>query len=292
MPKPSLGAHTVHGLSFGLRTPLVYISIILVNYFFIFKSYSPIIKIFVARFKFFGILIKVKYLWDSLPSPTLPLNFWHFAGTDRFDRVSRYFLLSFRLVVLFSSTSPWSTSVLFFSNSTISMRCIFKSSKHFSRTFGLCKSDFNSFKSSLPEALFVFFWEILHWYFIKAIRYIANSVYVVYFIFLKCSSSFTSIWWISFDDINIYFEKVGTFICWSKWFPGYIISPDVKLFTKNNSSSCLILSFKISPANDIFRIQWATNLLGLFWSQGWSRREGLYVMIDIDYLISWLWVCS
>ena len=47
---------------------------------------------FVAMFQFFGILIEVKYLQDSLPFPTLPLNFWRFGGTGRFDRVSRYIL--------------------------------------------------------------------------------------------------------------------------------------------------------------------------------------------------------
>ena len=101
---------------------------------------------FVAMFKFFGILIEVKYLRNSLPFPTRPLNFWRFRGTGRFDRVFPYF---FWWVVLFSSTTtPWSTSVFLFSNSTISTVCIYKSSKHFSRTFGLCESDFNSFKSS------------------------------------------------------------------------------------------------------------------------------------------------
>ena len=41
---------------------------------------------------------------------------------------------------------------------------------------------------------------------------------------LKCSSSFTSIWWISSDDINIYLEKLDIFIRWSKWFPDYIFT--------------------------------------------------------------------
>ena len=47
---------------------------------------------FVAIFKFFGILIEGKYLRDSLPFPTLPLSFWRFGGTGKFDRISRYIL--------------------------------------------------------------------------------------------------------------------------------------------------------------------------------------------------------
>ena len=37
------------------------------------------------------------------------------------------------------------------------------------------------------------FGEILHWYFIKIIRYIANDMQVIYFILLDCGSSFNSI---------------------------------------------------------------------------------------------------
>ena len=113
--------------------------------------------------EFFGILIEVKCLRDSLPFPTLPLNFLRFGGRGRFGRVPRYFFLFFWWDVLFSSTiSPWSTSVFPFSNFTISARCISKSSKHSSGIFALCESDFNSFKSSLHEALFVFFGKYFH----------------------------------------------------------------------------------------------------------------------------------
>ena len=51
----------------------------------------------------------------------------------------------------------WSISGLLFRNSTISARCISKSSKHSSGTFGLWKSIFNSFKSSQLEGFFVFY---------------------------------------------------------------------------------------------------------------------------------------
>ena len=140
----------------------VYFSSMRVSYFF--RFWKAIVwswkslKRFVAMFTFFDILIEVKYLQASLPFPTLSLNFWRFWGTGRFGRVSRYFLLFFWWIVLFSSTrSLWPTNVFLFSNSTISTKCITKSSKHSSGTFGLCKSDFNSFKSSLHETLIVFF---------------------------------------------------------------------------------------------------------------------------------------
>ena len=60
-------------------------------------------------------------------------------------------------------------------------------------------------------------------YFTKTIRYIVEHMYVMY-VNLECVSSLTSIWWISIDDSNIYFEilKAGIFMRWSMWFPGYI----------------------------------------------------------------------
>ena len=60
----------------------VYFSIILANYFFVFKScyclihYENLLERLVAMFKFFNILIESRYLRVSLPFPTLPLNFW------------------------------------------------------------------------------------------------------------------------------------------------------------------------------------------------------------------------
>ena len=65
------------------------------------------------------------------------------------------------------TANSWSTSLFLFSNSSSSTSCFSKSSKHSSGTFGLCQRDFNSFKSSLHEAIFVFFAEILHWNFSK-----------------------------------------------------------------------------------------------------------------------------
>ena len=134
----------------------VYFSIILANYFFVFKScyclihYENLLERLVAMFKFFNTLIESRYLRVSLPFPTLPLNFWCFGGTGRFGRISRVFLLFFWWHVLFSSTkSPRSTSVFLFSNSTISKRCISKWSKHSSWTFGLCESDFNPLHPSI-----------------------------------------------------------------------------------------------------------------------------------------------
>ena len=122
--------------------------------FFCFSKLLSHYERFVAMLNFFGILIEVKYLRDLLPFPTLPVHFLRFGVTSRLGRVLRYFLLFFWWDVLFSSTrSPWSTSVFLFSNSTISARCISKSSKHSSGIFALCESDFNSFKSSRHEAL-------------------------------------------------------------------------------------------------------------------------------------------
>ena len=125
--------------------------------------------------------------------------------------------------MLFSSTtSPWSASVLLFRNSTISARCIFKSQNTFQEHLDYAKVTLVHLKVVDLNAFLSFFWEILHWHFIRTIRYIVHNMQVVYFTFLKCCNSFTSIWWISFDDINIYFLKVGNFIRWSKLFPDNI----------------------------------------------------------------------
>ena len=266
-------------------------------------------------FQFFGILIEVKYLQDSLPFPTLPLNFWRFGGTGRFDRVSCYFLLSFWWVVLFSSTtSPWSTSVFFFSNSTISTRYISKSSKHSSEVLYM-----KPFLSFLGNTSLVFHQN--HQIYCR--QHVCRL-----FIFLKCGSSFTSIWWISFDEINIYFEKVGIFIRWSNWFPGYIFITShnchhmltfcLNFFSNRNKNMMvrlrrygnwygtflLMLSFspKITHLPVLFchskylllTISFVYNgpQTFLVYCEAKDNHAEMDYMIDVDYLISRFWVCS
>ena len=169
----------------------VYFSSMRVSYFF--RFWKAIVwswkslKRFVAMFTFFDILIEVKYLQASLPFPTLSLNFWRFGGTGRFGRVSRYFLLFFYKICCFLRQQVYDQPVCTFSKTPPFSRALFQSHQNtlqehldYAKVTLICLT-------SLHEFLFL---GGAGGYFIG----ISLKPSDVYFIFLKCGSSVTSIW--------------------------------------------------------------------------------------------------
>ena len=131
----------------------LYFSII----FSVFKSYCFIMKIFKKICSCSSFLISASFQY--LHFQYLRFQFFHsdfdVLGEPWKHRQIRQSFYSFSLILLMRC-SVWSTSMFLFSNSTIFKRCISKSSKHSSGTFGLCESDFNPLKRYLHGSFFVF----------------------------------------------------------------------------------------------------------------------------------------
>ena len=127
------------------------------------------------------------YLRTSLPCPTLSFNFWRFGGTSRFGRVSRYFLLFFYKICCFLRQQVHDQPVCTFSKTPPFSRALFQSHQNtlqehldYAKVTLICLT-------SLHEFLFL---GGAGGYFIG----ISLKPSDVYFIFLKCGSSATSIW--------------------------------------------------------------------------------------------------
>ena len=135
--------------------------IILVNCFFVFKSYCLIMKIFTkicSNVYVFWYINRGEVFARFITLSNSSTQFLKFWGCRQVRQGSQVFLLILRI-----------RRVVFFDNKSMISQCApfqklhhfrkmyFQVSKHFSRTFGLCKSNFSSFESCRFERLFVFF---------------------------------------------------------------------------------------------------------------------------------------
>ena len=118
-------------------------------------------------------------------------------------------------------------------------RCISKSSEHSSWIFGLWESDFNSFKLCTWSP-FCFFGKYFNAFWSKPSDILSTTCMSSISFFSSVVIVLLPLGWISFDDINVYFEKFGTAMPEANNSQGYI-------FTICHSShwlyACITLTF-------------------------------------------------